>query len=1143
MTKKILSRFIICLCLLVVLVPGMTAMAASPTVTSAAVQSGLSDIEGHWAKDTIVKWINQGWIHGYTDGTFKPNASITRAEFVTLINKAFGYTEGAEKLPFTDLPAKHWAYKEIAAAYQADYFHGADGKANADQKTTRQEGAVMLANVLGINPAAGGDLSQYKDGNVVAAWAKGALAELSTKQIFKGDTTGKLRPADTLTRAEAVTIIDAAKLQETTVFDKAGEYGTSTATQTIQGDVVISVAGVTLNNMTINGNLLLDKGIGEGDVFLNKVTVKGKTVVQGGGEHSVHAVDSVFVQIIVDKATGKVRIVASGTTTVQTIVVNTPVKIEASELTTGVINAVELSNILPSNSTVDLAGKFEDVRILAATVQVNLPSGSIKHLEVGKDASGNKINISSGASVEVLVLNAVANFVGAGKIQKATINELAKGSKFETKPEKVDGAGQGTDEVIVGGGGDSGGSIPGGGGGDNPGTPSGDQKTAYLNSVSVGGNLSLVARDESGVISPGFNKEAYEYTVTTDRAMEAAAIPVTVVPESNAETVKYTVDYIDQEGETSQTLSSKGTFNVNVTPLEDVHITVNTTSGDGKSQKSYVIHIQYKRTLQETFLLESKYSLESGGASHRTYSLLSNRILQRGDVVNLYASSADTTPLNTTTVIFDGYYDTSLTNWAYEFQQYGQFYITVTRDGKIVDQGNYNYELTEMDRINSSAGIDVRQLTKQELMNLDYEIPAAVNVKLDPAQWAGSPLKDAKYYQAFLSNSYPIYQGPTAPLQAFNRGDFVPTFFNLTSISNKSKTITNYWLEPGVATDGYLQVIFLDGDRNPIGYYETTIIPDADHLIEGYTIKHTIDPTLNTGDSTPPVITKFNSASYARIGEDIDVAVSENADVYLVPASTEWNGRTLHDLVMSGGGSGSTIQYGFSSAIKTEGLSAGDWKLVAVDESGNLSAPIAIELYGQDVPLIFDSIKLDYNNSIFLNFDKEVVNHYGNGIELKEAITISRDGGETYQPLSTNDTVTVSGNFVHILFEQPYAGANNKIKIAANSLANLDGKVLDHEFISPSFAAGPALTMSSPEVIHVGDDVTFRVNKPCKVYLVSYRDYNNKDTAVAEGRARVGEFNESQVDGIQTFSTSGLAPGQYMLTIEGGEQKSLVIIN
>ncbi|HEY4391974.1 MAG TPA: S-layer homology domain-containing protein [Paenibacillus sp.] len=97
-------------------------------------ESGLfTDISGHWAEKYILSAGNKGWIKGYTDGTFKPNQYITRAEAMSFINsvlnrkvKESGILEDAKKWP--DNPATSWYYEDvIEATNNHDYSRNADG--------------------------------------------------------------------------------------------------------------------------------------------------------------------------------------------------------------------------------------------------------------------------------------------------------------------------------------------------------------------------------------------------------------------------------------------------------------------------------------------------------------------------------------------------------------------------------------------------------------------------------------------------------------------------------------------------------------------------------------------------------------------------------------------------------------------------------------------------------------------------------------------------------------------------------------------------------------------------------------------------------------------------------------------------------
>ncbi|MDP4133173.1 MAG: S-layer homology domain-containing protein, partial [Bacillota bacterium] len=84
-----------------------------------------SDIHEHWAKDYIMTLYAQGWIKGYEDQAFKPDAYITRAEAVKIINAAIGRTPSADKVDaniakysnsFSDVSNTSWAYYEIMEA-------------------------------------------------------------------------------------------------------------------------------------------------------------------------------------------------------------------------------------------------------------------------------------------------------------------------------------------------------------------------------------------------------------------------------------------------------------------------------------------------------------------------------------------------------------------------------------------------------------------------------------------------------------------------------------------------------------------------------------------------------------------------------------------------------------------------------------------------------------------------------------------------------------------------------------------------------------------------------------------------------------------------------------------------------------------
>lgn len=103
---------------------------ANLTETSDAAYS---DIEGHWAETYIRKAIAAGWIAGYPDGTFKPDAPITRAEAMTLINRVLSRSVNAAGLHqdakvWSDIKAGDWFYHIVIEATNSHtYIRQEDG--------------------------------------------------------------------------------------------------------------------------------------------------------------------------------------------------------------------------------------------------------------------------------------------------------------------------------------------------------------------------------------------------------------------------------------------------------------------------------------------------------------------------------------------------------------------------------------------------------------------------------------------------------------------------------------------------------------------------------------------------------------------------------------------------------------------------------------------------------------------------------------------------------------------------------------------------------------------------------------------------------------------------------------------------------
>lgn len=73
-----------------------------------------TDTQGHWAEKYIAKANEYGYISGYEDGSFRPDAYITRAEANVIMSKVFLFDANGTETPFTDVSPDHWAFGYIA---------------------------------------------------------------------------------------------------------------------------------------------------------------------------------------------------------------------------------------------------------------------------------------------------------------------------------------------------------------------------------------------------------------------------------------------------------------------------------------------------------------------------------------------------------------------------------------------------------------------------------------------------------------------------------------------------------------------------------------------------------------------------------------------------------------------------------------------------------------------------------------------------------------------------------------------------------------------------------------------------------------------------------------------------------------------
>jgi uncharacterized lipoprotein YddW (UPF0748 family) len=163
----------------------LSAVLSTKLVTA---QARFTDIQNHWAQPCIEALAQRGVIGGFPDGRFRPEDTVTRAQFAAMIVKAFPSVVGSPTRPalsFKDVPASYWAADAIQKAYRAKFFAGFDDRTfQPDLKIIRAQALTALASGMNYTPTEAVDLVKtYGDAQTIPAYATGAIAAATQKGL------------------------------------------------------------------------------------------------------------------------------------------------------------------------------------------------------------------------------------------------------------------------------------------------------------------------------------------------------------------------------------------------------------------------------------------------------------------------------------------------------------------------------------------------------------------------------------------------------------------------------------------------------------------------------------------------------------------------------------------------------------------------------------------------------------------------------------------------------------------------------------------------------------------------------------------------------------------------------------------------
>lgn len=173
------------------------------------IKPAFTDVKGHWAEGYIAQLAAKGVITGFPDGRFQPEAPVTRAQFATIVTKAFQPPARRDAVVFTDVSKSFWGFEQINTASRGGFMAGYPGNIfKPEQQIPRVQALVAISNGLQFGEGTVSILTRYKDGSAIPAYAAGFVAAATQRRVVVNypDLT-MLNPNREATRAEVAAFV------------------------------------------------------------------------------------------------------------------------------------------------------------------------------------------------------------------------------------------------------------------------------------------------------------------------------------------------------------------------------------------------------------------------------------------------------------------------------------------------------------------------------------------------------------------------------------------------------------------------------------------------------------------------------------------------------------------------------------------------------------------------------------------------------------------------------------------------------------------------------------------------------------------------------------------------------------------------
>lgn len=372
------------------------------------------DIEQHPEKETIGRWVQNGWIELGDDRRFRPDEPIDRATFSQWVNWVYRF--GRERnLIFTDVSSKAVYREDISKVVAAGVLEGYDdGTFKPDQTLTRQEAAVVFSRLARL-PDDVTEADGLTDRATIAKWSVGAVGAVLKTKLMQPLESYRFMPEVPIKRSDVLLALHRLLPEyiHTKLYARPGVFGPSSGQLRIDHDVRVDTEGITLQNMYIEGKLTLRSMQGQQLVTLNNVTVGGEVVVHGSQSGG-------YVLQINQGDMRRIRLM------------NTPGK--SVSIRAFAQRPVPL--VIDSEAEVQTAvfsGQFSSVEVNSPGNEVTfLTDTSVERIAIAQGAEKNRIYLETGSVVKELLLDAPAIIHHQGQLLSRLLGTYGEQSLVTT---------------------------------------------------------------------------------------------------------------------------------------------------------------------------------------------------------------------------------------------------------------------------------------------------------------------------------------------------------------------------------------------------------------------------------------------------------------------------------------------------------------------------------------------------------------------------------------------------------------------------------------------------------------------------------------------------------------------------------------